>query len=191
MRIIALLSALVALALTPSSALAQESEKAPTEGVTVAALGGVEGYTGTFAPLIDPGAAWGVILGAQPTAVLGFELQYSGASNELTVPAFSGGRVQRNGAGVNVKVGLPTAVEPFVFGGVGVSRANVTDVPADTGYIDDTFGTVPVGAGLNFHAGAFTAGVRGEVNFPFSNDYLPVNTDYTIWNGRVELGGTF
>ncbi|HCF60093.1 MAG TPA: hypothetical protein DFS52_19125, partial [Myxococcales bacterium] len=81
--------------------------------------------------------------------------------------------------------------EPYVFGGVAVSRANVTDVPEGLGYVDDTFGSIPVGAGLSFHAGALTAGVRGGVDFAFNDTYLPVDRDYTIWNGLVELGATF
>ncbi len=192
MRTIALLSALAALTLVPRGVLAQEPDtQAPNESFTVAALGGVEGYTGDFAPLINPGPSWGVLVNVQPTPVLGLELRYSGASNPLTVPVFSGGRVVRNGAGVNVKLAVPATVEPYVFGGVAVSRANVTDVPEGLGYVDDTFGSIPVGAGLSFHAGALTAGVRGGVDFAFNDTYLPVDRDYTIWNGLVELGATF
>ena len=197
MKALALLAALAALALAPNRALGQEADDAtdeelgPNEGFTVAALGGVEGYTGGFAPLVNPGPSWGVLVNAQPTPVLGLELLYSGASNALTVPDFSGGRIVRNGAGVNLRVSLPTPVEPYVFGGVAISRANVTDVPRDLGYVDDTFGTIPVGVGVSFHSGALTAGARGELDFIFNDNYVPIDRGYTIWSGRLELGATF
>jgi hypothetical protein len=192
MRITAMLTAVACLALTPAGALAQDQDiKAPNEGFKVAALGGVEGYTGSIAPLIEPGPTWGAVHSAQATPVLGIELLYSGATNDVSSIALPEAKVVRNGAGVNLRFALPTAVEPYVYGGVAVSRANVSGVTDETGYGDDTFGTVPVGGGVNFHAGAFNAGVRGGVDFPFDNDYLPENTNFTIWNGRLELGAVF
>jgi len=49
-------------------------------GITFLAGGGVEGYTGSLAPRIGPGASWGVTVGLQPLKVLGVELGYTGAA---------------------------------------------------------------------------------------------------------------
>jgi hypothetical protein len=179
----------------------RERESAPNEGLTLAARGGVEGYTGSLAPRNSAGPSWGVTLGAQPTSVFGLEVGYQGARNDIDDPAAEGGRINRNGGNVNVKISLaPRSVEPYVFGGVGISRANVTGEPG-AGYQSDTFGQVPVGAGLNLHLGAFTAGARVAYEILFNRDFAPAEGGLgdvggaqlggDIWNGQLQLGATF
>src|SRR5437867_4297340 len=45
--------------------------------------GGVEGWGGAIAPQVRAGPSWGVRLGVKPTRMLGLELGYSGAANEI------------------------------------------------------------------------------------------------------------
>ncbi len=173
-------------------------KKAPSAGVTLSALGGVESYTGPLAARIDPGVGYGVNLTMQ-RKILGMELAYSGATNVI---GEGGGRLMRNGANVDAKVTLyPGVVEPFVYGGVGVSRATFSGLPAETAFHADTFGQVPLGAGLVFHIGAFTAGARLAYNFLFDQQFTDVSSTAAVlglsvpssnlWNGEVQLGGRF
>ena len=179
--------------------------KKDAKGITVGAVGGVEGYSGSLAPRINAGPSWGVNVDLQPTRVLGLELGYSGATNKITDPAATGARIIRNGANANLKVSLaPTRVEPYVFGGIGVSRADIRSGGKDASagaYRDDTFGMVPVGAGLNLRAGKFTAGLRTSYNFLFNKDFTPATpanslgvnrkTSGDSFNGVLSLGSTF
>jgi hypothetical protein len=202
MRLMAGLLAL-ALSVSPAAALASEGaigpeelkrpDPSPVKGAKICVLGGVEGYTGPLASLVGPGIAWGVMVGTQPLNVAGGELWYSGASNALTDPSFEGGRQVRNGAGLNVKFSLtPSRVEPYVYGGIGFSIASYSEVPAASGYSDDFYGVVPVGAGFNFHLGTWLLGVRGELGFLFGEQVGPAATSGAqMWNGRVELGARF
>ncbi len=100
----------------------QPKEKKPNEGLGVALLGGVEGYTSSLAPRLNPGGGWGLMVTAQPTPIVGLELAYSGANNRITDPNTSGAsRIIRTGGQADLKFSLlPRAVEPYLFGGIGI-----------------------------------------------------------------------
>jgi hypothetical protein len=182
-----------------------EGERAPSDRISVSALGGIEGYTGALAPRIARGPSWGINVGIQPMNNVGLELAYSGAANSVEDPTAAGARIVRNGANVNVKITLaPTKVEPYVFGGVGISRADVRqggEQASIAGYTDDVFGMVPLGGGLNWQVGRFTAGARLSYNMLFNRDFTPgtrLNSlgidnkrSGDIWNGVLNLGSTF
>ena len=199
------MAGLLALALSgsPAAVLASEGaigpeelrrpEPSPVKGAKLSVLGGVEGYSGRLAPRVNPGVAWGVVVGTQPLNRVGVELAYSGASNALTDPRFEGGRMVRNGVGLNVKFSLtPSRVEPYLYGGIGVSFASISDVPVASGYGDDVFGVVPLGAGVGFHLGTWLLGARGELGFLFAQQLGSTATSGAkMWNGRVELGARF
>ncbi len=178
-----------------------ERERHSGKGITVGALGGVEGYTGALAPRVQPGGAWGVNLGLQPSHFVGVELGYTGAANQIGDAGTFGGdsTIVRNGGHAHLKVSLaPRAIEPYVFSGVGISRLDVQGSP---GFVtEDTFGHVPVGGGLNFHIGDFTAGARVSYNMLFDQDFVPDDLTYgspanvnnaNIWNTTLQLGATF
>ncbi|MFN7133378.1 MAG: hypothetical protein ACK4N5_14965 [Myxococcales bacterium] len=175
-------------------------------GITVGALGGVEGYTGSLAPRIEPGAAWGVGLGLQPSHFVGLELGYTGAANQIggnEVFGVGGANMIRNGAHANVKVSLTARrVEPFVFSGIGINRMDFRGgTPQD--FNRDLYGQVPVGGGLNFHVGNFTAGARVSYNMLFDRDFVdPAATQPNslgidnkqsgdTWNGLLQIGANF
>jgi len=81
-----------------------------------------------------------------------------------------------------------------VLGGIGVSWYNVRHGQA-SGFKDDTVGNVPVGVGLRTQLGAFTADLRGDYNFLFSENFAPATVDNNAGTGRymgsLNLGGTF
>lgn len=180
----------------------RERERHSGKGITVGALGGVEGYTGALAPRIQPGGAWGVNVGLQPSHFVGVELGYTGAANQIGDTGMFGGdsTLVRNGGHAHLKVSLaPRAIEPYVFSGVGVSRVDFQG-GAPGIYSDDYFGHVPLGGGLNFHIGDFTAGARVSYNMLFDQDFIPGELTYgtplnannaNIWNTTLHLGATF
>lgn len=183
-----------------------EQEKKKGEhlrGVGVTIGGGVEGYTGSLASNVDPGAAAGVTVALRPSSVLGFEVGYSGALNEIDRRFGAGGAgtggsgpdIVRNGGNAALTLGLAaTPVQPYVLGGIGVSRYNIRNGGA-LGFRDDTVGNVPVGVGLRTQIGAFTADLRGDYNFLFSNDFAPpevtTNAGSGRYQGTLNIGGTF
>jgi hypothetical protein len=180
------------------SGLEPEKEKkgADMRGLTVLIGGGVEGYTGELAGDVDPGATVGVTAAIKPSKVFGLELGYSGAANNFDADVGgSGPDIIRHGGQAALTFGLAaTDVQPYVLGGVGLSRYNIRNGGA-TGFADDVVGNVPVGVGLRTHFGDFTADARVNYNFLLSDEFSPVTTEGGLETGRytgtINLGGTF
>jgi len=181
---------------------AEPSNSEARQPFSVTASGGVEGYTSSLAPRINPGPAWGVTLTAMPSTYVGFELSYAGASNSVKDPAIgvADTHIVRNGGDAAVRVNiLPTAVAPFIFGGVGFSGASVSNATA--GYHDDIFGNIPLGAGVDWQIGAFTAGARFTFNYLFGRDFTPPTRTGAFgfsdkqggdsYDGVIQVGGVF
>lgn len=170
---------------------------ADMRGLTVMVGGGVEGYTGELAPAINPGAAYGVTASIKPSKVMGLELGYNGAVNNLdntALGADSGPDLVRNGGQAAVTLGLGAApIQPYVLGGIGFSDYNFRGAAA-SGFSDDVVGNVPVGAGLRTHIGDFTADLRANYNFLFDQDFAGVDdglNENGRYSGTLNIGGTF
>jgi hypothetical protein len=150
----------------------EAKRQADMRGLTVTLGGGVEGYTQALAPAVSPGPSVSVNAALRPSKVLGLELGYSGAVNEIKQEDnVSGADIVRNGGQAAVTLGLnAAAVQPYVLGGIGVSRYNVRD-ESSARFQDDTVGSVPVGAGLRTHLGDFTADARLGYNFLFDQEF--------------------
>lgn len=201
----------VAMAVTfwTGAALAQDrgEDRSDMRGLSVLVGGGVEGYTNTLASDINPGATYGALVALKPSAVLGLELGYTGAVHELDTVLLpegssSGPDVVRNGAQAAATVALTaTPVQPYVLAGLGVSRYNVRGTAL--GFSDDTVGNVPVGAGLRFHIGDFTADARVNYNFLFDQEFaaaptadidLPGDETFSAggrYTGTLNIGATW
>lgn len=169
-------------------------------GVSLSAGAGVEGYTGSLSSSIQPGVTWGVTAGIKPTRVLGIELGYSGAVNELRDEFFdvNGADIVRNGAQAVATLGLTsTPVQPYLLAGIGVNwyRARAGGM----GFVNDTSGNVPLGGGLRAHIGHFTADARLDYNLLFSNDLAGSGAQFGGYNannagryqGTLSVGSTF
>jgi len=184
----------------------RKESRSDMRGLTWGLGGGVEGYTGDLAPAINPGPAWGVTVALKPTKVLGLELGYSGAVNEIdngsANGAIGGADILRNGGHVAATVGLAASpVQPYILGGVGINRYNVRGDTA--GFASDTSGNVPLGGGLRTHIGNFTADLRANYNVLFDNDFAAAAgssnvagvNDVTLNGGRYQgllsIGATF
>ena len=173
---------------TPTDEEEYEPKKqADMRGLTVTLGGGVEGYTQALAPALSPGPSVAVNAVIRPTRVLGLELGYSGAVNEIKQEDnVNGADLVRNGAQAALTVGLtPTPVQPYLLGGIGISDYNVRDENSAR-FRDDTVGNVPVGAGLRTHFGHFTADARVGYNFLFDQEFAR-NTPTTDVGDDIEF----
>jgi hypothetical protein len=175
----------------------QGQEKGDMRGLSVLLGGGVEGYTGGLAPEISPGATAGVMAALRPSKVLGLELGYNGAVNNIrgVDAGGSGPDIVRNSAQADLTIGLTAApIQPYVLGGYGMNWYNVRNGEA-LGFRDDTNSKIPVGAGLRTHIGDFTADARVNYNFLIGDQFAPGvdNSDATTgsYNGTINIGGTF
>ncbi len=191
----------------------EERRGAEMRGVGVMLGGGVEGYTGDLAPQLNPGPMWGARAALKPTRVLGIELGYTGAVNEIDQGrgdgffagpgAASGADVVRNGGEALATIGLSaTPVQPYIMGGIGLDRYSVRGAAEATGFQDDTSGHVPLGIGLRTHVGNFTADARVGYNVLFDNEFATgVTTPDEVagidtigggrYQGTINLGATF
>jgi hypothetical protein len=186
----------------------EEKNKNDMKGLTVMLGGGVEGYTNALAPQLNPGPAASVTAAIKPTSVLGIELGYTGAAlnidNGVSGGARGGPDIIRQGGQAVATIGLmASSVQPYVLGGIGVSRYNVRAGFAE-GFDDDTVGQVPVGAGLRTHIGDFTADARLNYNFLFDQEFAagvpasgvgaPGDSSFSeggSYLGTVNIGVTF
>lgn len=198
---------MVAGLLVGAPALAQKKEP-NMRGLTFSVGGGVEGYSGGLAPRLEPGAAYGASVGLKPSRVLGLELAYSGAVNNIDLgqleDRFGKPEIVRNGGQAVATLGLTASpIQPYVLGGIGISDYNVRNEGEALGYKDDTVGSVPLGAGLRFYsAGAFSADLRGTYNLLFSDQVVPEsrvaaqgeNVNFVSgnsYNATLNVGATF
>jgi hypothetical protein len=175
----------------PDKEAQERKREADMRGLTVTLGGGVEGYTQALAPAISPGPSVAVNANIRPSKVLGLELGYSGAVNEIKQEAnVSGADIVRNGGQAAVTLGLnAAAVQPYVLGGIGVSRYNVRD-ESSARFRDDTVGNVPVGAGLRTHFGDFTADARVGYSFLFDQEFARSVESADVSAGDVEFSNT-
>lgn len=182
----------------------KEKSKNDTKGLTVLIGGGVEGYTGALAPQLNPGPTAGVTVSLKPTSVLGLELGYSGALNNIDSARTGGGDLVdgsdlvRNGGQAALTLAItPTAWQPYLLGGIGINDYNFRG-GQELGYSDDTVGSIPVGAGIRGHIGSFTADLRANYNVLFDKEFAPAidsgGGDLSgggSYAGTLNIGGTF
>jgi opacity protein-like surface antigen len=174
-------------------------------GISVKAGGGLEGYAGQVSNWVNPGVLWGVSAAAQPGRVLGIELGYSGAANELREEMVgsepvAGPDVVRNGLSAVATVGLPLEairLQPYALAGVGVNRFSVRGGQA-AGFRSDTAADIPVGAGLKTRIGNFAADLRVDYNFGIGEQFAPLSSRSFIgtdsarrYQGLLQVGGAF
>jgi Outer membrane protein beta-barrel domain len=197
------------LTLWAGSALARDRKESSADmrGLSVLVGGGVEGYTNTLGQDIDPGVAYGATVMLRPTKVLGVELGYSGAVNELdgviSLGSRAGPDLVRNGGQAVATLGLTASpLQPYVLAGLGFSHYNIRN--SAPGFQDDNVGNVPLGGGLRLHVGSFTADARINYNLLFDQEFalnapasdinLPGDETFTgggRYTGTLNFGATW
>ncbi|MBZ4418042.1 hypothetical protein [Myxococcus sp. RHSTA-1-4] len=181
----------------------EAKEKNDMTGLTLLAGGGLEGYTGELGSQLNPGATAGVRAALKPNKIVGLELGYSGAVNDIDIVgtddnATDGPDLVRNGGDAVLTLGLLTSAwQPYVLGGIGINDYNFRGGQT-LGYSDDTVGSVPAGVGLRGHVGHFTVDARANYNFLFDKEFAPgvesSGGDFEeggSYQAVVNVGGTF
>ncbi|MCY1079708.1 hypothetical protein [Archangium lansingense] len=160
--------------------------------------GGIGGYTGDLGELSATGPTWGATLSLQPNKVLGFEMGYEGSKNDVTDDRFRAAEAPsfiRHGATTLLKISPPfEQIRPFVGAGLGVSYVYVRGGSGDT-YTSDLMEEVPLAAGIEFNAGALTAGIRGTwrvlVDDNFADAAVSDDASGALVDGSLTVGGRF
>jgi Outer membrane protein beta-barrel domain len=188
-------AAVVALGLgLAGTAMAQDKQG----DVNVFLGGGIGGYTGDLGGLSATGPTWGATLNIQPYKMLGFEVGYEGSKNDVTDDRFRADEAPsflRHGVNSLVKLSPPVEkVRPFVGAGLGVSYVYLRG--NGEGLFDSDFmEQVPLSAGLEFNAGALTAGVRGTyrvlVDDNFADAAVEGDASGGLLDANITVGGRF
>lgn len=182
------LSAATAVVLAvPAVAGAADWHTKTDKGVQLQAGGGLLTFPGQVADDVEPGGAYGVLLGIEPVPVAELELSYQGAAYRTSADVSPQQEtVVENGGQALIKASPQVGIfEPYVFGGFGLTDLNVQEEVGGPGVIeDDILAKVPVGAGLDLHIPAGGAagtevliGARGTYNFVFDNQAYTVAGD--------------
>jgi hypothetical protein len=180
---------------------AKEKPKVNNKGPEAFIGGGVEGFTGRLASVIDPGATYGATLAYKPLSWVGVEASYSGAVNNVSD---TGNRqdLVKNGGQAMATVGVGSKVQPYVAGGVGFDDYHLRGTEVNPRISSDTVGYVPVGIGIRSYMGSFTADARVTGDGLFSQGVVSDVRGTRIsdidnrmpsarYTGVVRLGATF
>ena len=173
---------------------------APSE-ISLTTGAGVADYFGSGTALTartDPGATWDARVTAGAHSVFALEAGYIGAVNSIDVPSGKGGHVNSNGIDGDLRIQLPTRVQPYIFGGVGWNHMSIDNGnanPAITSQLRESSDqvTVPAGGGITGYIGRHaTVDLRGTYRFIPQNDIAILNTrDLHQWMAQARVGYAF
>jgi len=186
---------------TPAAPAPREARRhnrifAPQE-IALTTGAGPSNYFGTaLNSTVDVGAGWDarVMFGAHSAIAL--EAGYVGASNDIDTAA-GHGRLDSQGLDGDLRLQLPTVVQPYVFGGVGYNHMTVTQTaaPSNAGPLSNTDDqvTVPAGAGLTGYIGRHaTVDLRGTYRFIPDNGLTEMSTrNLHQWVAQARVGYVF
>ncbi|WP_373049470.1 outer membrane beta-barrel protein [Vulgatibacter sp.] len=197
-------AALVALPTAASAVKISKSERASEGapellGIPVESLSagiGYSNYTGEIAPDIAPGPGWDLRLDLDVTQPVELEVQYMGAVNSVIPDPLSEFNLYTNQFQTAAQVAPWTVgdVEPYVSGGIGLTRVSVAKNPDLNAQIQsDTMGSVPLAAGADYPiTDALKIGARAQWDIYFDNELLVQEntTDSDRWGFMVNIGAT-
>lgn len=169
---------------------------APGE-VAMTAGAGVSNYFGSAISGTDAGAAWNARVTVGVHSPIALEASYIGASNSFDVPGAGGGHLTSHGVDGDLRLQLPTRVQPYVFGGVGYNHvsleSNGSPVLNATYSQSDNQVTVPAGGGLTAYIGKHaTLDARGTYRFiPDNGLTLMSNRHLHQWLAQANIGYAF
>ncbi len=165
--------------------------------ISITSGAGAANYFGTSAgDSIETGAAYDARLMMGARSALALEAAYMGAVNNVEVGGGTHGVLFSNGFDGDVRLQLPTKVQPYVFGGVGYNhievRNNGTGV-ADVWAGEDNQVTIPAGGGVTAYVGRhFNVDARGTYRFIPDNGITEMGTGRLHqWIAQAHLGYVF
>ena len=171
---------------------------APQE-ISVTTGAGPANYFGSaLNSTIDLGAGWDARVTFGAHSVLALEAAYVGSTNNIDMAGGTQhGKLDSHGVDGDLRLQLPTVVQPYVFGGVGYNHMSVTQTNAvsNAGPLasDDDQVTVPAGAGLTGYIGRHaTVDVRGTYRFIPDNGLTEMSTRHLHqWVAQAHVGYNF
>jgi hypothetical protein len=168
---------------------------APQE-VSLTAGAGVSNYFGhTTTGNSDPGATWDARVTFGAHSVFAFEAGYVGSTNSLDIPTEKGGRINSHGFDGDLRLQLPTVVQPYIFGGVGYNHMSLNfDNATVGGQLSQNQVTIPAGAGLAAYLGRHvTVDLRGTYRLIPDNDITVMGPNGSLhqWVAQGHLGYVF
>jgi hypothetical protein len=171
-----------------------------THPITLRALGGVEGYTGSLSQRLDLGATYGVALGWDgPMGFLGMELGYSGSATSLQNQVSGvNSTIYRNGGYFDLLPGIPIALNsseskvlrPYLLGGIGVDGYSLQSHFAAVGYQSKTVGSMPFGAGIEYRGGPLVVDARFNYVWEMASFSTYVSSPFR-YQAQLSLGVGF
>lgn len=171
-------------------------------GIGVMAGGGVAGFRDSdMRDFTDVGGSWDVRALLNTRGLIGLEVGYTGTANDIEALGLDDdsvliGTIVEANARVNV---LPqSSFTPYVIGGAGYARYDITNSDFNTSNVrdDDDMMSVPVGAGVGFAVGSALIDVRGTYRFMFGDNLIDDPTgvetaDQDNWGATARLGFEF
>jgi opacity protein-like surface antigen len=159
---------------------------------------GVANYFGSADPgdTVDAGAMWDARLTVGARSVIALEAAYMGGVNNVDIAGGAHGQLFSNGFDGDLRLQLPTRVQPYVFGGVGYNHMEVRN--RGLGFASDFVGhddqvTIPAGGGLTGYVGRhITLDLRGTYRFIPDNG-ITIMRDHNLhqWIAQAHVGYAF
>ena len=178
-------------------------------GMALTVGGGVVDFMDDDARALgDMGGAWEARLTLGTRSPLAIEAAYVGSAHNIDALGLDGNALLLGTAvETDLRVNFATGpVQPYIFGGIGYTRYDVTNEDFNTSSVNDSeqMGHLPLGAGIGTQWGGFLLDVRGTVRPAFEDDLVdepaleddPLDetdtaTDLDTWSVAARLGWEF
>jgi outer membrane protein OmpA-like peptidoglycan-associated protein len=182
-------------------------------GMSVTVGGGVVDFMdGEARDLGDMGGAWEARLAVGTRMPIAIEAAYVGAAHDVNALGLDDSAVLLGtSAEADVRLNIASlfgawTVQPYVFGGIGYTRYDVTNEDFNTSSVNDEeeLGHIPVGAGIGYQWRGLLVDLRGTMRPAFQDDLVnepadeddPLDetdtaTDLDTWSVAARAGWEF
>jgi hypothetical protein len=172
-------------------------------GITIAAGGGVEGFTNdTLRGVTEDGGNWNVRAALGTRALVAFEASYLGSAQSIDEIGLDHDAVLvGNGVQGLLRLNATTnhEVQPFVFAGVAWRHYDITNADFNLSEIsgEDDVLEIPMGAGVAFKYMGLVLDARGEYRPSTGEDMMPSLSSTTEiarmhrWGVNANIGYEF
>jgi hypothetical protein len=154
--------------------------------------------TGLSASHTDTGALWDARATFGAHSILALEAGYVGSVNNVDSSDGTHGQIYSNGLDGDLRLQLPTRVQPYIFGGVGynhmaVNRQGSAEIASQFAQTTDNQVTIPAGGGITGYAGKhMTVDLRGTYRLMPDNNITIMDTHALHqWYAQARVGYTF
>jgi hypothetical protein len=198
---------------TPIDRESDDDQPLTRFGMSVTLGGGVVDFMdGEARDLGDMGGAWEARLAVGTRMPIALEAAYVGAAHDVNALGLDDSAVLiGTTAEADLRLNIASlfgawTVQPYVFGGIGYTRYDVTNDDFNTSSVNDEeeLGHIPVGAGIGYQVAGLLLDVRGTMRPAFEDDLVaepateddPLDetdtaTDLDTWSVAARAGWEF